>query len=482
MDLYESTREYYGFDYEYQPANFGHDSVYPLVVALLRIGIPAIVIFAFVRSTPQRRWAWTSAIGPAIIGGALGTHARRNDPFSSAVVAALGLGLPGTLYVATRRAFTMNLKVKEWWPRHMPRPTRDTSRGQETDDDKRRSVAAEPAESPGRRTGGDVVLAGLAGFSIFMLLLYAEGMLGLLSALVYSIPASDSTHYLFGDGSYGLGPSLVYPRFNWLLRIATPIVIAMIGWRSTNRRIWLSLLVPSLLAGTIAGWLSTRFLDLDSFYAGAVAGLPAILYLSIRAARSTRTADFFPPAHALTAPSSSLSIFEQSQPELAPRTRSWYLRVIWAFVASLYLAFALFLLIVFAEGLLGLLGTWLYILFMKSPWRFFHGEEWHGPRPGDDYFAIPMLLLSVGLPMVVAILIRRKGTRERWVWTLALVPAIVGGPLYSVYRDSNFAGFYLACGAGMPAALYLAFVAGRSVARRLTGPRAALAAAMRPAS
>jgi hypothetical protein len=154
--------------------------------------------------------------------------------------------------------------------------------------------------------------------------------------------------------------------------------------------------------------------------------------------------------------------------------------VIWAFVASLYVAFALFLLIVFAEGLLSLLGMGFYYLFTKSRWRMLYGVEREGLSPGDVYYGVTMLLFLVGLPIVVAILLRRKGTRERWVWTLALVPAILGGPLFAINQQSAVAGFSLACGAGVPAALYLAFVAGRRFARSLTGRRTVQPASIRP--
>jgi len=502
-----STRDFFGSG----PWSAGQAILYPAIIWLLRIGLPAVVGIILFRLSRQQRWIWALSLGPALFGGSLAFHLEDENPFASTIFrAGLGLGLPATFYLATRRAFTMSLRVSDWWPKSAHSSAHETTGSQGLVLDGARSDAAQSPELQSSsslpthsatemvpstamsqpRTALIVILPGLVAFSLFTLLAYAEGLLGLLGAFVYSVPIVESTRDFFGYEPHGVGPDFVYPITIWLLRIGVPVVIAVIAVRrSLHRRIRLLLLVPPLVAGLLVGLLDDKFLELDAFYAGVGAGIPVTVYLAIRGARTMRNRLEWRPTIAVVAvsdpdparstrPSLPSSRLASSESEIRPPTPIRYLRAIRTFAVSAYVALALFLLLVVAEGLLGLLGTGLHIVFMKTPSRVLYGVPWLGPDHDTLFYAAPTLLLFVGLPIVVAIMYYRQRRRDRWIWSLSLVPALIAGPIFVLIYDSPFVGFYAGLGMGIPAALYLATCTGLSIASKFSGKRIGQSAAI----
>jgi hypothetical protein len=495
-----STRDFLGFGAK----GAGQEILYPAIIWLLRIGLPAFVGIILFRLSRRQRWIWALSLGPALFGGSLAFHLEDENPFASTIFrAGLGLGLPATFYLATRRAFTMSLRVSDWWPKSAHSPARETTEGEGLVLDGARWDAARSPELQSAsplpthsatemvpsiamsqpRTALTVFLPGLVAFSLFTLLAYAEGSIGLLGAFVYSVPIVESTRDFFGYEPHGIGPDFVYPITIWLLRIGLPVVIAVIAVRrSLHRRIRLLLVVPPLVAGLLVGLLDDKFIELDVFYAGVGAGIPVTLYLAIRSARSMRNRLEWRPTIAVVAvsdpdparstrPPLSSSPLASSESEIRPPTPIRHLRAIRNFAVSAYVALALFLLLVVAEGLLGLLGTGLHIVFMKTPSRVLYGVPWLGPDHDALFYAVPTLLLFVGLPIVLAIMFYCQRWQQRWIWSLALVPALVGGPILALIFHDAFMSFFAGLGMGIPAALYLAIRAGISTGRTLSGRR-----------
>jgi hypothetical protein len=345
-----------------------------------------------------------------------------------------------------------------------------------------------------------VVRPGLVAFSFFMLVFYADGLIGIIGAFVYGLSIENSEEFFFY-----LILGVIYHLINLLIRIAFPIALGFVAIRRfTHRWLLLSFFLPPLAGGLVLGQIvfSDPWFVLDSFYAGAVAGIPVTLYLASRGARSMRMRlegrptpapctpapapggkapvvdDAQPHSARPTDPPSSTSFPASSDSEIGPRTPIEYLFAMRIILISAFVAFVVFLLLILAEGLIGLLGVLTVLLFLETPVRFDLIRESYSSWV--YLYAVVVILLFVVLPVVVAIMFYRQRKQQRWILILSLVPPLVGGPLIASSYGGG-AGFSAGLVLGMPVALYLAICAGRSIRRRLRGQRISRSAATRVA-